>query len=47
VEHCAFEHVPPLHDVPHAPQWAALVARFVSHPSAALPLQSPQPEAQA
>ena len=43
-------HVPALHDAvpfvalhtaPQAPQLPALVFLFVSHPSAALPLQSP------
>ena len=30
-------------EVPHAPQWAVDVTRFVSQPSAAMPLQSPKP----
>ncbi len=32
-----------LHTLPHAPQWAALVLRLVSQPSALTPLQSPKP----
>jgi hypothetical protein len=32
-----------LHTRPHAPQFARLVLRFVSHPLAALPSQSPSP----
>ncbi len=35
-----------LHARPHAPQWAGFALRFVSHPLAALPSQSPYPDAQ-
>jgi hypothetical protein len=35
-----------LHALPHAPQWAVVVERLVSHPLAALPSQSPKPALQ-
>jgi hypothetical protein len=53
--HAAITHPPPEHAatafgseqvLPQAPQWLALVFRFVSQPSAVLPLQLPQPALQ-
>lgn len=45
--HVLIEHaVPGPHAVPHAPQFALLVARFVSQPFVRMPSQLPQPAAQ-
>jgi hypothetical protein len=45
VTHAPSEHnLPPVHAAPHAPQLKTFVDVFVSHPSAALPLQFPRPD---
>jgi len=42
--HTPFVHALPSHDVPHAPQFAESVARFASHPSAAIASQFAKPD---